>query len=220
MSRQVEDDRHLADRLSFWEALMMCLWSVGILLRKLSDWLSVLVRRGVEEPIAPSLEHGLELTVVADESLEYENQEISPVVTQPTSTLTMYFLASSVENTSPASGEPASEAERTERSFRQTLFQLVPGLRDFGQTQIEWHALNFCHLDTSGYMASVRENGFPRLSLGERFRAELIHFRILLQEQLERYERSWRSYHTRVPSYVSLRDCPPDPATDPSYYGI
>ena len=113
MSRQVEDDKRLADRLSFWEALMMCLWSVGILLRKLSDWLSVLVRRGVEEPIASSLEHGLELTVVADESLEYENQEISPIVTQPTSTPTVYFLAPSVENTSPVFGEPASEAKRT-----------------------------------------------------------------------------------------------------------
>ena len=103
----------------------------------------------------------------------------------------MYFLALVTGDASATSDDSTSESKRAEQSFRQTLFQLAPGLRDFERTQIEWHVLNFCHLDTPGYKASMRNYGLPQLILKKRFRAELTHFRIQLQERLERYERSW-----------------------------
>ena len=121
----------------------------------------MLVRRGTVEPVAPFIERGLELTAVAGESPGHEGHEIGSVGIQTTSTPSVYFLAPVTGDASPASDDSASESERAEQSFRQTLFQLAPSLRDFWRTQIEWHALNFCHLDTPGYMASGRNYGLP-----------------------------------------------------------
>ena len=56
-------------------------------------------------------------------------------------------------------------------------------------------------------MAYLGCHSLPQLTLNERFQVELTHFKILLQERLDRYEKSWRSHHRGIPSYVSLKDC-------------
>ena len=120
------------------------------------------------------------MTVVVRESLGHEGYEPGSNGIQTMSAPSMYFLAPVTSGSSLSSNNSSFNNERAEQSFRQILFQLIPDLCEFGQIRMEWHALNFCCLDTLGYMAAMRNNGLPQLTLRERFWAKLTHFRILL----------------------------------------
>ena len=81
----------------------------------------------------------------------------------------MYFLAPATGGSFPSFDELAVKEKRTGKNADQPLNQLCRSVWEFGQSHVEWHALNFCHLDTSWYMASIGAHGFLLLMLGEWF---------------------------------------------------
>ena len=115
MPRQVEEDQSLVDALSFCEAVYVFLRSVRILLCKIADWLSVIVRhQGVVLRSIPSeLGFGLATLPLAEVVLP---SEIEPTTSAPLTTLEpiVYFFMPTLDAAFSSSGSVYDQAREEE----------------------------------------------------------------------------------------------------------
>ena len=109
----------------------MYLWSVGNLLHKLLDWLSVLVRKNGLVPMTSHINQELELAAVTNALTDHEVCNITPIGVSTTIFLlapSVYFLATASSSSSRPSDNPTSNGsasrdnEEVDNHFRQSLF--------------------------------------------------------------------------------------------------
>jgi hypothetical protein len=71
-------------------------------------------------------------------------------------------------------------------------------------------------VNTPNYRQDLLQGRQPRLPLSERLRHAILEFRIVLAEDLARFERRRHA----APSYILMAGCPSDVDTCPEYYDV
>ncbi|KAG0582712.1 hypothetical protein KC19_3G079400 [Ceratodon purpureus] len=180
---------------SVWSAFVLVIWALRLLFQKLSDRLCVWACQQWE---SNSIDNDLSSSGDSEEIIDQ-----SPRVSQP-----------SFDCEAQLSSPPFSASVSSRPSVQATPVA-SPSHGD-----LEWHVLNFCRLDAPGYRRAAQRHRWKYLSFTERLRAETVHFQFLLSENMCDFELPVHSSARPVPSYVSLRDCPPDYTVAPGYYEI
>ncbi|KAG0577234.1 hypothetical protein KC19_5G141200 [Ceratodon purpureus] len=94
--------------------------------------------------------------------------------------------------------------------------------KTFVDTTVEWHALSLVLWDFPG-LRKYASGGRSLIAMTRRLRIEVANFRLLLLEDMAKFETRLRCSRVRneaVPSYVSTEDCPPDADECPEYYEL
>lgn len=215
-------DRLVADQMTLWDAFVLIIWSVGLFLQKLADLVSHWVR---EQQTSDLGEHRADANFSqrdvsshhssAHIPLVYPGDEVTPSQFASHETVSdrpVYFIDTVTSSTSTS----VVNTSRIQYAERDTPFNDSFDLN----SSLDQLVLRFCRLDAPGYRVAVHRYQWRFLSFRERLRVERMHFQILLLENLRTIESSWRPRIYYTPSYVLLRDCPPDYTESPSYYDI
>jgi hypothetical protein len=231
-------NEYVVDRLTLWETVLVSIWAVCLLVRKLSAGLAIWAGQSFFRALGER--HG-------GESESPEQSDLS----ETDSSGNTEFGRRVSDDEQLAESESLRRSSFSDDSGGDTSCGcMVPGLPDefirrvlwpnfltvplrtedlvrfrvvskswhrFVCSTLEWQALEFVRIDTPGYLRATHLGLQPRATINSRLGFEFKCFLFLLSEPMDRFEVAGE---IRVPSYVSLPGIPPSVDEAPSYYNV